>query len=319
MPLVVIFVPAGPSLLSIAPKLAKIIFSERLANAWLLQVTIFLADAPSDVETREVACRHRSKGHPVVVERFIDGFDARAFFDKELRFAEIWTEHAVSNKTHAIADENSDFPESFGKLHASRNGFPACRFASHDFEQTHDICRTEEMRADDELGARRAGSDLVDAQGGRIAGQNGAGFTNTIEFPKDFLLERHAFEDGFDHEVHARKSVEAQGGLNPCQTLIHKLLCEPAALHRVCIIFLYRCHPAVKRRLINFLKQDGKAGVGEDHANATAHGTGADDRRGVYGDDRRFFWDVGNFRNFPLTKEDMNQRLRLVGIKAFGE
>src|SRR5258708_3291307 len=209
MPLVVIFVPAGPSFLSIAPKLAKIIFSKRLANAWLLQVTIFLADAPSDVETREVACRQRPHGHTVVVEPFIDGFDARAFFDKELCFAALWTEHAIADKTHGIADENADFPEPFRKMHASRDDFPACRFASHDFEQTHEICRAEKMGADDELGARRAGSDLVDAQGGSIAGQNGARFTNTIEFSKDFLLERHAFEDRFDHEVHARKSIEA--------------------------------------------------------------------------------------------------------------
>src|SRR5258706_12030310 len=105
MPLVVIFVPAGPSLLSIAPKLAKIIFSERLANAWLLQVTIFLADAPSNIETREVACRQRSHGHTVVVERFIDCFDARAFFYKELCFAAIWTEHVDADKTPCIADQ----------------------------------------------------------------------------------------------------------------------------------------------------------------------------------------------------------------------
>src|SRR6266851_6267105 len=231
MPLVVILVPAGPGFLSIAPKLAKFIFSERLANAWLLQVTIFLADAPSNIETREVACGQRPHGHTVVVERFIDGFDARAFFYKELSFAAIGAEHAVADKTHAIADENSNFPEPFRKLHASGDDFPACRFASHDFQQTHDICRAEKMRADDELGARRAGSDLVDAQGGSIAGQNGAGFTNTIEFPKDFLLERHAFENGFDHEVHARKSIEAQGGLNSLQTLIHELLCKSATLH----------------------------------------------------------------------------------------
>src|SRR5258708_12009637 len=116
MPLVVIFVPAGPSFLSIAPKLAKIIFSKRLANAWLLQVTIFLADAPSNIETREVACRQRPHGHTVVVERFIDGFDAGAFFDEELRFAAVWAQHAVPPKTHPIADKPPDFSTPFPNL-----------------------------------------------------------------------------------------------------------------------------------------------------------------------------------------------------------
>src|SRR5258708_7055821 len=135
MPLVVILVPAGAGFLSIAPKLAKIIFSERLANAWLLQVTVFLADAPSNIETREVACRQRPHGHTVVVERFIDGFDARAFFYKELCFAAIGAEHAVADKTHAIADENADFSEPFRELHASCDDFPPFPFASHNFHQ----------------------------------------------------------------------------------------------------------------------------------------------------------------------------------------
>src|SRR5258708_22355957 len=107
--------------------------------------------------------------------------------------------------------------------------------------------------------------------------------------------------------------------MNSLQTLIHELLCESATLHRACIIFLYGCRPAVKSRLISFLEQDGNAGVGEDHGDATTHGTGTDDRRGVYGNERRFFWDVGNFRDFPLTEEDMNQGLRLIGKEAFGK
>src|SRR5258708_14831977 len=107
--------------------------------------------------------------------------------------------------------------------------------------------------------------------------------------------------------------------MNSMKTLIHELLCESATLHGACIVFLYGCHPAVKSRLISFLEQDGNAGVGEDHGDATAHGTGTDDRRGVYGNEWRFFWDVGNLRNFPLTKEDMYQRLRLIVKYAFGK
>src|SRR5467141_1556082 len=154
VPLVVIFVPACPGLLAISAELTEIIFAERLSNTGLLQVTIFLADAPTDIETREISCRQRSHSHAEVVERFIDSFNAGALFDEELRFAAIRAKHAVAYETHAIADKNGDFPKSFRKLHASRDDFPVCRFASHDFKQTHDVGRAEKMRSDHEHGAR---------------------------------------------------------------------------------------------------------------------------------------------------------------------
>src|SRR5712692_1239911 len=94
---------------------------------------------------------------------------------------------------------------------------------------------------------------------------------------------------------------------------------KSAALHRACVVSLYRGDTAVKGRLINFLEQDGNARVGEDHGDAAAHGAGANNRRGTYGQERSFFWDVGDFSDFPLTKEDMNQSLRLIGKEAFGE
>src|SRR5260370_34959344 len=102
--LFIVPVPAGTCFLAVAAELTEIIFAERLPNAGLLQVTIFLADAPTHVEAREVAGGERSHGHAEAAESFIDGFDAGAFFNKELGFGAIWAEHAVADKTNAMAD-----------------------------------------------------------------------------------------------------------------------------------------------------------------------------------------------------------------------
>src|SRR5260370_16619825 len=156
-------VPAGTCLLAVAAELTEIIFAERLPNAGLLQVTIFLSDAPTHVEACEVAGGKRSHGHAEAAESFIDGFDAGTFFNKELGFAAIWTEHAVADKTHAVADEHCHFAEPLGKLHTGGNDLLGSSFAADDFEKTHDVGGAKQMRADDEFRARRAGSDFVDA------------------------------------------------------------------------------------------------------------------------------------------------------------
>src|SRR5260370_3399348 len=161
--LFIVSVPAGTCFLAVAAELTEIIFAERLPNAGLLQVTIFLAHAPTHVEAREVAGGERSHGHAEAAESFIDGFDADACFSKELGFGAIWAEHAVADKTQAIAAKHCNFAALLGKLHTGGNDFLGCSVAAHDFEETHDVGRAKEHRPDDEFRARRAGRDLVDA------------------------------------------------------------------------------------------------------------------------------------------------------------
>ena len=63
---------------------AQIIFGERLADAGLFQMAIFLADAPANVEAGEISGGERSHGHTEIGERFVHGLDARAFFNEEI-------------------------------------------------------------------------------------------------------------------------------------------------------------------------------------------------------------------------------------------
>src|ERR1700735_1338546 len=111
--LVIIFVPPSPGFLPESAELAKIVFRERLANSRNFQVAIFLADAPTNIEAREVADGQRSHGIAEVDQRLVHGFYARALFDKELCFASVRTKHAVADEASAVADEHPDFAQRF--------------------------------------------------------------------------------------------------------------------------------------------------------------------------------------------------------------
>src|SRR6266487_698249 len=282
-PLVVIFVPAGGGFLPITPQLAKFVFGERLASTGLLQVTIFFADAPADIEPREIPCGQWPHCHAEVVERFIHGLDASALFDEKLRFATVRAEHAVAYKAHAIADKNADFPEPFRKLHAGRDDFLACRLASYDFEQTHDVGRAEEMRSDHRRGPRGSRCNFVDAQSGGVGCENGTGPAHAIELSKYFFLESHAFEDGFDDHVQMGEGIEAEGGFDELQALINVLLREAAALHGIRVILLNVGKSAIQGRAVHFLQKNRNSGVGKNHGDTAAHGSGPYNRNAVYG------------------------------------
>src|SRR5438034_6675499 len=118
-------------------------------------------------------------------------------------------EHAVAHEAATVADQHADLAELLGKLHTSGDDFLAGCFASNDFQQAHDVRGTEEMRPDDKRRPTGRGCNLVDIQGGRVAGENGTGLADLVELRKDLFLERHAFENRFDDQIHTRKSVQA--------------------------------------------------------------------------------------------------------------
>src|SRR6266702_5040747 len=316
-PLFVIFVPADAGFLPITPQLAKFVFGERLTNTGLLQMTIFFADTPADIETREIPCGQWSHCHAEVVERFIHGLDASALFDEKLRFAAVRAKHAVAYKTRAIADENADFPEPFRKLHAGRDDFLARRRAPYDFEQTHDVGRAEEMRSDHRRGPRGGRCNLVNAQRGGVGCDNGAGPAPAIEFSKYSFLEGHAFEDGFDDHVHTGEAIEAEGQFDELQALINVLLREAAALHGISVVLLNVGQSAIQGRAVHFLQKNRNSSVGKNHGDSAAHGSGPYNGNVVYGKDGRLLGDIRDLGNFSFTEENVNEGSGLIREKTF--
>src|SRR5258706_15214440 len=112
-PLVVVFVPARAGFLTVAAEFTKAVFDERLADASHFQVTIFFANAPADIEPREVASGEGSHRHAEIGKGLVYGFDGCAFFNEKLRFTAIGAEHAIADETPAVANEHADFAERF--------------------------------------------------------------------------------------------------------------------------------------------------------------------------------------------------------------
>ncbi len=231
IPILVVLVPACAGLLAEASHLAEAVAGKRLTYAGLFQMTIFLADAPAYVESGEIEGGQRAHGHAEIVERLVHRFDAGAFFHQKCRFAHVGMEHAIADEAAAIADQHADLAQFFRKLHAGGDHFLAGGLAAHDFEQTHHVRRTEKMCADDRRRPRSGGCDLVDVQSGSVAGQDRARLADTIEFGEDFLLQRHALEDCFDHHIRLAEIVVAQSRLNQLHPLVHELLGEATTLH----------------------------------------------------------------------------------------
>src|SRR5438067_12086855 len=184
-PVFAVFVPTGTRLLTEASHFAKAVACKRLADTGFFEMTVFFADAPANVETGEVSDCKGPHGHAEIVERAVNVLHGRSFFEKKHGLAHVGMKHAVADKAAAIADQHADFAELFRKLHARGDDFFARGFAADDFEQPHHVGRTEEVRPDDKLRPMRGGSNLVDAQRGRIAGENGSRLAGFLELPED--------------------------------------------------------------------------------------------------------------------------------------
>src|SRR6185437_4291693 len=153
----VVRVPAGAGLLSVASELAKTIGGEGLSHARLLQMAIFLANAPTHIQTGEIACGQRSHGHPEIVKRLVDSFHTGSFLNQECRFTNVRMEHAVADEAATVADQHSDFSQLLGQLHAGGNHFFAAGAPAHDLQQPHHVCWAEEMGPNYGLRTRSGG------------------------------------------------------------------------------------------------------------------------------------------------------------------
>ena len=71
----------------------------------------------------------------------------------------------------------------------------------YDLQQAHDICGTEEVKANDAFRARASRGNLIDVQIRRIAGQNRSGFGEPAQFGEHRPLHFDVFEDRFDDDV----------------------------------------------------------------------------------------------------------------------
>src|SRR5579863_3932834 len=109
----VVFIPACASFLAVAAHLAEVVAGKCLANSLLLQVAIFLANAPANVKTGQIADGERPHRHAEIVHSGIDRFDTGSFFQKKNGLADVRMKHPVANEAAAISHQNTDLADFF--------------------------------------------------------------------------------------------------------------------------------------------------------------------------------------------------------------
>src|SRR5215469_14712905 len=186
-------------------------------------------------------------------------------------------EHAVTNKTATIPDENADLAELFRELHTSSDHLFTRPRTTYDFEQAHDVCGTEEVSPNDRFGARRGRGDLIDIEGGRVARQNRALSADTIQVRKDLFLKRHTVENCLNDEIHSVETVVGERGLNSFQAFVDPRLGEASTLDGVLIVLVNRGQAAIESRLVGIFEQNRDSSIGEYHGDPTTHGSCAHD------------------------------------------
>src|SRR5450759_2607940 len=119
------------------------------------QILTLTAHAIADVKTGKIAYRVGSHGHAKTLEHAIDALRACSLEQHELILAAIGIEHAVAHKAKAISDHDADLADLPGRAKRSRNARIRGLRGAHDLHESHDVCRAEEVHADDILRACR--------------------------------------------------------------------------------------------------------------------------------------------------------------------
>src|SRR5712691_2900551 len=104
-------VPSGGGLLAEAPLLAEPIAHMRVAQVLPARGGLALADAPADIEPRQVLHGERAHGEAEIVDDLVDLLGRRALLDEELRLAEIRVEHAVADEAVAVTRQHPDLAD----------------------------------------------------------------------------------------------------------------------------------------------------------------------------------------------------------------
>ncbi len=99
-----------------------------------------------------------------MTSRLVDLLGKRALLQHQLDLPGAPRGHPVADEPVANTDGNADLAQSLANHKRCLQGLRRGRRAAHDFEQAHDIRRTEEVHADDAPGSSSGARDLIDIQ-----------------------------------------------------------------------------------------------------------------------------------------------------------
>ncbi|MNF75933.1 hypothetical protein D3C84_580270 [compost metagenome] len=137
--------------------------------------------------------------------------------------------------------------------------------------------RAEEVQAQDLFRAAGGGSNGVDIQRRRVAGQYGFGLEQAIQLAEDSLLELEVFVNRLDHQIDLADRCVIGSRRDPCNARIRFSLINPSLPHVVRIGLSHAGQCLLKHLRIVIDPLHRHPGIGQAHDNATAHGARTDD------------------------------------------
>jgi hypothetical protein len=215
------------------------------SGAWLA-LRKLQPDFGADVDARQIVHAVRPHGE---TERFHHGVDALrrdTLQQHELAFAEVAVEHhAIADEAKSIADDHADLAQHLGEREAGLQGRVGSLTAAHDFQQSHDIRRTEEVQAEHAIGPGSRLGKLCHRQARGIRGEDGRVRHDTIEPRKDRALEGHVLEYGLDHDGGIARRIELEGATDAAHASLDFRHVDAAAPRGALVVFANRLQSPV--------------------------------------------------------------------------
>ena len=278
-----------------------------------------LADRPTDVIAGQIADTERPHRHAETLHRLVDLLRARALLQQKQRLAHIGFEHAIADETVTDTGDHGGLADLLAQCHDRGQGVLGGGLAAHHFEQLHHIGRREEVRAQHIGRPLGESGNPVHIQRGGVRSQNRTGFGDRIERLEHLLLDPDLLEHRFDDQIAVRQRLHRQGRREQGHACIELVLAEFALLQRALVVAAQGGDAAVQRLLLLLDDGDGNAGVEKIHADAAAHGAGADHAHLVDAAQRRIGRHIRNLAGRAFAEEHVTQRLGFLAVHQQGE
>src|SRR5690606_25467500 len=160
-----------------------------------------LACRPADVQPRHVLHLQGAHSHAKTPQCAIDLSWGATFLQKEIGLARIVAHHTVADEAVTYANQHWDLANSLRETEYRSDDRVVSPCAFHHFQQTHDVGRAEEVRAQHLPRTPRDGSDFINIQPRGIGCQDGVLFAGLVQPREDVFLDLHVLEGSFDHQI----------------------------------------------------------------------------------------------------------------------
>ena len=141
-------------------------------------------------------------------------------------------------KPGALPESTAIFLSRFAELHHRGDDVFAGLRAANDLKQAHDVGRAEEMHADDVASTGGRVGHFVNVQARSVAGKDGAGLSDGINFFEGIYLNVDILVDGLNNNVGVLKVRVVSGSGKQLHASVNLSFAHATALHLNVVVAL---------------------------------------------------------------------------------